>query len=273
MAAFSTLVPVSFKEALKRKTVSMTAASTGGLNIGINLKNNSCEDLAVSLDDALIFTPADEAYQNMVVLGGETIVLKPYGNSCIRLKAYCGKSYGICPAKDMKYAFWKQGDEVMRSVVSHIKTVLPSESVIQHAVWTLTNDHSLSSIYDPSAPAKSVALVSLMARLLHKPVPDFYTKVDIINTQDNRMVLGPLQKAVVHMDWSVVSSRNMHVTVYDKDHKVFREVKEENISPSGHKVKVELDPREVPAGTYYVRLWDDENRVWQQKVVEIPEIS
>jgi hypothetical protein len=134
----------------------------------------------------------------------------------------------------------------------------------------LTNGHRLTSIYDPSAPEISKKLTEVVANVTGRKVPQYHTTHKPLGTLQGQRLYDPtIEKYYVDLSWSSPRPRNMHVSVYRQNGDLFRNEEHEMISGNIHKVKVELDPKKVPQGIYYVKLWDDENTVYSNIEVDV----
>lgn len=265
---------LSLKESMAKGLVSLKAISNGGYMgkcLNLELHNNTNRTLALTVDPALIFRPADKKYQPLVAVGEEQVVMGPGQQKTVTLQTFCGKSNAAAPARNISYTYWKQGDTVLRLVSHYIKTHGLFSSLGQHAVWTLTDKHCLSNVYNPAGKSsEGKALVTYMAGLLHQQVPEYYT-YHKINTGNNHSEVFDLDISRVYVDlnWNKESRRNMHVVVFDHNRKVYRNVESGQVSNSKgeHDIKIEFDPERDPLGVYYVQLRDDENTVLQEKRV------
>lgn len=265
--------PMLLSHALKKKFVTVNAVGTGGYKgkcISLQMVNNTDVDLSLTIDNALIFQPADTSYQNLVVVGDEQLAMARKGNASITLQTFCAKSYASSPRIGLAYKFWKQGDSVMIKVTKFIKAHSLYNDVGQHAIWTLTNKHNLSSIYSLAQADVSKDLARLVSSLTGRRLPGFHTTHKPLNDDPGHIVYDRnVDKYYVEMTWTSPKPRNMHVTVYKENWEVLREERSEVITMNNHKTIVELDPQKLEKGKYYVQLRDDDHIVYQREEVDI----
>jgi len=264
---------MSLTQALKKKYVQINAVSTGGAQgecLNLSIKNNTSLFINIKIDHALIFRPSDTNYQDLVAAGGNLLALQSKTTKSIQLQTFCGKSYARGPKPNLKYNFYKQGDETMIGVAKLIVEKKLYNSIGQHAIWSLTNNHSLSGIYSARDTGNSKELVKYIAGRTGRPLPQYYTTHNVNTGTTTGAVFNPtIEKYVVVVEWSKPSSRNMHVLVHKENGELFLEEKNEQISKRGHKVTVELDPKKVAKGKYTVILRDDDNTVYQKNEVYV----
>lgn len=261
---------MTLKQALAKRMVSLVGLSQGGyLGRVLNLKifNHTPLALEISVDPGLIFKPADTSYQNLVAVGEEQVEVAPKANAEIKLQTFCGKSYARGPRAGLDYKFWKQGDSAMIKVSQYIKKNSLYNYAGQHAIWSLTNGHSVSNIYDQTDASKKLAL--FVAAETGKKAPKFYTKT-IVSEKAGAVVYSPtVEKYYVDLEWQPRSSRNMHVYVVKHDGALLWEQTKGSISSAGHRTIVELDPKYLKKGRYFVQLKDDDNFLWRSEEVII----
>jgi hypothetical protein len=160
----------------------------------------------------------------------------------------------------------------MRLISHYIKEHGLYGSLGQHAIWTLTDKHCLSNVYNPHTDSREgKGLVTYMAGLLRTGVPEYFTfhKINTGYGHATEVFNTGISKVYVDLYWNKESRRNMHVVVFDQNRKVYRNIESGQVSNSGgeHGIKIEFDPEQDPPGVYYVQLRDDENDVWQEKRV------
>jgi hypothetical protein len=143
---------ISLQQAILTHKVLVSARGNGGYMgkcLWLNMVNITCDPITINIDPALIFKPVDTGYQNLVVVGDETVVLNPDQETTVSVQTFCGKSYAACPATGIPFNFWKQGDSILVKTVRYIKEKSFYNHLGQSAVWTLTNNKCISTIYDP----------------------------------------------------------------------------------------------------------------------------
>src|SRR5436853_521508 len=84
---------IGLQQALKERKIKITASSSGGLHLHLNVQNITAMPVDIELEPALIFKPTDTGYQDMVLMGGEHLALGAHGQDSLEIKSYCGKSY------------------------------------------------------------------------------------------------------------------------------------------------------------------------------------
>ena len=247
---------LSLKRAIKSKAILVDAISNGGAMgkcLTLNLLNQLDEPLDITVDPGMIFVPSDTSFQNLVAVGGEVIALKPKERAPLSVQTFCGKSYAHGPVRGLQYNFWKQGDSIMIKVSNYITSHQLYNNIGQHAIWTLTNNHPISTIYSPAMVDESKEFISYIAKLRNIPEPEYYTHYEL----DNRPgAVSPIiyssGKQYVDVSWKHDEGyRHMYVTIYKENGDVYKQVTgNEVIDEDGHVVNIVFDPTVDLPGTY-----------------------
>ena len=243
----------------------------GSKNIKLNLTNNTAKEITVDIDPALIFVPEDTLYQDLVLLGNETIVLAPSAQQDVSLQAFCGKSYARGPRSGLRYSFKKQGDTNMVKTLTYIKENNIDVHLAQCAVWTFTNGHCLSTVYSHDKIRMSEDLIKYIASIRKLRVPEYYMEYQLDNTAGRPVLAYGKEKVYVTMHWGIDDGyRHMHLTIYKENGEIYKTIgADQVIDKYGYTVTVRFDPKVDPKGLYSVTLHDDAGKVWDKKKVII----
>lgn len=270
---FAGVQKMTLRQAMSAQAVDVQVSAAGGYigqTVRLSLINVSCHDLDLTVEPGMIFTPVDNRYQHLVVVGDERLFVKQDDTACTRLYGFCGKSNAASPEKGARYRFWKQGDAVMVNVLRYIRKKNLYDHLGQHAVWTLTNNHALTTVFDHSRPDQSREFVNYIAALRGVKAPDFFVRSQINSTGRGPMALPDLSKAYIDLHWGVEPARNLHVLLLRKDGSVYQEILNgEKISAGAHSLTVLIDARRVPEGDYELCLRDDDNMVYARRMVTV----
>lgn len=265
---------MSFRAAVSAKKISVTAVSTGGYcdkSLKLKFTNKTCDDLKITVEPGLIFSPDDTSMQDLVVMGNEAVTLAPEAAGELDLQTFCGKSYAACPYPNRTYKYVRQADSNLIRTLLYVKNNSVPIGLAQSAVWVFTNGHSLSSVYDYSDPHGSETFLGYVAGLLKVKVPAYFIHYKTENKYGQRPIAPAHTRVFTVMHWQPLDGyRNMHLVVFRENGTVYKTIEADQvIDKYGATVKVEFDPRRDPVGNYVVKLYDDEGKVFGQKAVSI----
>jgi len=261
------------KAALEKGMVKLSAVSTGAVYSGkalrMQLTNNTRDALQITVEPALIFRPSDTSYQDLVLPGTEMIALAPGGSGELTVQTFCGKANASAPSAKLDYAFKKQGDSVMIKVLRYISKHQLFDNLGQHAVWVLTDNHSLEGLMDPARPKVSSDLLALMVQLTGRRVP-LYFKQFRLNTAAGQPVFdNKLLKIISKLEWKLDSPKALTMGIYNERGDLVQHIfKEKELTPGLFKMQVEFEAENAPAGKYFLRLKDGET-VMKELMVEV----
>lgn len=263
----------SLLEALKANQVSMSAVKNDNSffdkGLSLQLRNKTTKTLNLNIDPAMIFEPTDSDQQNLVIIHDEVIVLKAGEEQTIPVQSFCAKAYGGAPETNMTFNYWKQGDETMVKLLRYIVTNKVNTNLAQHAVWVLTDKHSLSNVYTGHENDEAKKLVEYLAGLLHTTPPTMYV-YHRINEQPALPAYNPKPlKMMAKFEYIAETDQVLTLGVYNEDGNTIESVFDNKpFGKGGHRFTVEFDAADVPVGKYYIRLLS-EGRVLKEEVVKV----
>lgn len=254
------------------KLISVRAVSLGGYlgnkNIQLELTNHTAKQLTVDIDPALIFKPDDTSYQDLVLVGNESLALGPCSSGTIKLEAFCGKSYAHAPIPNLNFIFRKQGDSNMVKMLVYAKTNKVPVSIVQRAVWTFTNNYCLNTVYGHRYSREGEEMVKYIAGLKKLKIPSYYSESKLEDASGRSVIVTGKEKKYATMHWGNEGYRHMYLTILRENGSIYKRIEADQvIDKYGHTVIVEFNPRVDPAGIYTVQLHDEYNKVWDQKQV------
>jgi len=248
--------------------VKAMAANSGYRKIKLQVKNNTGKAMQLTVDPGLIFKPADTGYQDLVIPGGDMLVLTGKNEQTLELNSFCGKSYASSPVSGLTYAFSRQGDSGMIKVLAFISAHKLYNDLGQHAVWALTNNHELSAVFDPENAAVSQQLLALLSAATGKPVPDYYRYYAIDHTPGHAAFVPKLLKMYARFEWNQETPKVMTLGIYNEAGDMIQPVAEnQEFVKGGNRVTIEFEAENVKAGKYFIRLMDGKTVIKEQMVV------
>lgn len=263
---------ISLSEAIKTKMVKFSASNTTGAYQGktttVILANNSRDVLKVKIDVGTILTPDSSSYQPMILAGEELLVLQPSGSASMLVQTFCGNSPKSCPSRGHGFRYSGIGSDTLVTVMKFVKANNLFDDLGQYAVWALTNNASLSNIYDSRRPHLSNQLLEVICKATGRQKPDYYT----INAPSEQVpdmpayVPKPL-KIVATFRLITKETKRLTLGVYNDVGNTVQSVFEDREFPAtGHEFGVEFEAADVPAGFYYIRLKEGDTVLEEKRV-------
>ncbi len=271
--AFSGTIKIGLAEALKNKSIQLQASSISGGYQGkttrLVITNNTKSVLQITVDLGIILEPEDSVSQPMVLAGEEMLAVLPHAQGEVAVQTFCGNGPKMCPSRDLKFTFSRVGSDTLVQVLRFIKTNGLYDFVGQHAVWAITNNHALSSVYDPDRDAMSKKLIDLLVAVTGRPKPDYYTLVANEQTPNAPAYVPKVLKIYAQFEIRLDAPKVLTLGIYDQDGNMAQPVFEnKQFGQQGHRFDVEFEAENVPAGKYYIRLKEGD-AVLQEKMVNV----
>jgi len=266
---------ISLKQAIAAHKVSICAIGNGGYMgrcLNLNMVNLTNDPIKINIDPALIFKPADTNYQNLVAIGDETVDLLPGKETAVTLQTFCGKSFAMSPHWGSAFNLWKQGDSIMIKTVRYIKENAFFSHLGQSAIWTLTDNKCISTIYDPVDAENSKKFIEFEAALRRQPIPDYFSYYKLDTTHNATTCVSTDGKQYVDLKYKDGISRNVYIIILDdKGHPYEKYDIVEHIKDGNHTVTVQFDAAKDKLGAYAVLLRNDGNEILDKKLVRVGE--
>ena len=253
---------ISLKQGIQSGLLKVSANANGNgyhnKSLHMAITNTGTKAIQVQIDPALIFRPDDTSYQDFVLAGTDLIVLRAKATVELESQVFCGKSYASAPSRNLNFTFLKAGDDIMVKVMGFINQYKLYDGLGQDAIWALTNRRELHGVWDGNRPEISKKLIDYMASVTGWAVPDYY-KEYALNPRGNGPVAAPKAlKMLANFDWKLTEPKTLTLGIYDKEGKMLQPVVEnQEFGKGGHRVRVEFEAEDVPAGMYYIRLMDN----------------
>ncbi|MCD6012816.1 MAG: hypothetical protein K0Q79_2678 [Flavipsychrobacter sp.] len=273
LAATAANTKKSLSEALKDNSVKLTAVNVEGMYTGKTTKlfvtNNTKSVMQITVDLGMILKPDEGNYQPMVLAGEETLAVLPHAQGEVLVQTFCGNAPKGCPKRDLAYSFDRIGSDTLVKILRFIKTNALFDYLGQHAVWAITNDHSLSGVYDPARDVVSKKLIELISATTGKPKPDYYTLVPDEQNPGSPAYNPKMLKIIAQFEIRTESPKTLTLGVYDSAGTMIQPVFENQPFPArGHRFEVEFEAENVQAGRYYIRLKEGDAML-QEKMVKV----
>ena len=264
-------INITLSEAIEKKMVTTEGININGNYMGktmsLSVTNISKETLVVKVDNGVIFKPEDPKYQPMVIAGEPTLVVQPTKKNSVDVNTFCGNAPRHCPAKDTKYIYGYKASDTLIKALQFIKNYSLYDDLGQSAVWAITNNHSLSDIYDSQRESIAKDLLALVMRLTSREKPQYYSVSKHEAIPDAPAYVPKTLKIIADFEIRLEASKVLTLGVFDASGKMIQSVFEnQEFGALGHRFEVEFESADVAAGNYYIRLKEGEMVIKEQVV-------
>lgn len=239
---------ISIESALKYDLISYEIVNNGsykGECITINLQNKTSRALNVTIEPGRNLISTDTNKQDILIVKEALFALTPMGNSTKNLFGFCSQAHKNSPSEGEKYLVGEMKDANIIKLAEHLNKNKYPISAMQYAVWTLTNNRPVASIFHEDRDS-IVGLQDFLS--FHKKQITPWYSIEYMST-DSGMVSDNAKTIYGTLKADLEKGRVIKVVVYDlynisqirKDIKVPEKTKEQPIV---------VDVSELPKGRY-----------------------
>lgn len=266
-----TRIPLS--QAIQQHIVTVSAEATGNSymqqGLKLTVKNTGSLNFILVMNQGVIFTPAEENVQPLILAGEEIMPMQPLKEATINVQTFCANSSASAPQKGMKYSYDKVAEDNLVKLLAFLKQNRMFNELGQNAVWHFTNGHSLNTVYEVNNEFTSKKVLDFITALTGAQMPEYYVKTSP-RTVAGQLVYNPkVLKIFATFEHELQAPKKLSLGIYNEQGEMIQPVFENrNFGATGHRFKVEFEAENVSAGKYYIRLKEGENTL-NEKMVEV----
>lgn len=240
---------ISIESALKYDLISYEIVNNGsykGECITINLQNKTSRALNVTIEPGRNLISTDTNKQDILIVKEALFALTPMGNSTKNLFGFCSQAHKNSPSEGEKYLVGEMKDANIIKLAEHLNKNKYPISAMQYAVWTLTNNRPVASIFHENRDS-IIGLQEFLSYKENKVTP--WYSIEYMPNDSTGMVSNKAKNIYGTLKADLEKDRVIKVVVYDlynisqirKDIKVPEKTKEQSIV---------VDVSELPKGRY-----------------------
>jgi hypothetical protein len=224
--------------------------------------------MRVRINQGVIFNPATEGPQPLVLAGEEMIRLEPFKEGTLEVQTFCANSAASSPPANTTYAFSHVGSDTLIRLLQYVKKNGMFDDLGQAAVWVITNNHTLNNVYDRYRDNLSKKLVDYLSTLTGLSAPDYYVANQLGNIADGPVYSPKTLKIYAQFEHVLSIPEKITLGVFNEDGSMLQPVFENrNFGKGAHKHRVEFEATGVKPGSYYIRLKSGETILQEKKVI------
>lgn len=260
---------LTLDEALAADLVTAELVSKGGYSgkcVKLKLYNNTKKNLEIVVPEGTLLYPEDEGDQTLLMPEQQILALTREDGRSFSIPGFCTEASDRSPGEGSSFSLGASSSNNLQKLAAYINAhpeVLKYEDAVQSAVWAVSNDHGVSSIYEEGKQP---------VHDLRAAVCDITGKENVwYNTQTNRRMLD--DRSIVSEPQSIsgkleiTSESNMKVRSFvmnDKREVVFSRENETALPPGTAKFTFSLVVSGWAEGTYQVVYVNQADTVLKQ---------
>lgn len=237
---------LELRQAVLAKKVSMSAqfnhqATHYSNPVALKLTNISGVPLQILIPAGYRFNPSDTSCQPMLIVNSHKIQIAPGAIANVNLEAMCMAHSKSGPSTGLKYTLAKPIHQNLQKLAQKIENMASFGIEGQHAVWCLTDDMPIQSIYGADT-AHSRILRSFVCKLkgIANPPP--------VHVQEDYRynyyapVVNVSERIWGKYEYKFASEKDITIAMFNERNTVVRELfKGEKVKPGNHVFNYEFD--------------------------------
>jgi hypothetical protein len=140
---------ISIEDAIKTGTIQVTMIANGGFSensVALKIINKSADDLQLIVNAGSVFYSTDPGEQELVVPIDQLILVKARAQMHEQLSAYCTEANDKVPQEKGPMTMKTSSNKKLLALTSYLNKNKVSPDTYQDAIWSVTDQHSLSNI-------------------------------------------------------------------------------------------------------------------------------
>jgi hypothetical protein len=139
----------NFQDAISKHKIIATLKANGhfsGNSVILEMKNNTNTPLKLSIPIGTLFSPSNEGEQTLITVEEQFVLLEPKKKASQVIDGYCCEASDACPKPTSTFQMSANKNEKFNQLFGYMKGKGISKSLYQSIVWTVSNNHDVSSI-------------------------------------------------------------------------------------------------------------------------------
>jgi predicted SnoaL-like aldol condensation-catalyzing enzyme len=280
--SFSFAKAISLKDAIAQKKVSVAFSknensenSYYGDCIKLKIKNNNNKKLEIEIQPGMFLMPEDSAEQRMMIAEEMMFALNSSSSKDIIINAFCTQMHHESPKESTIFKVGKMAKGYLLELSKLINKHRFFSSAAQDAVWCITDGHDIFSINSINDEETNI-LRNFVSKATGQKLREVHVKSTPVEESANRQSGRYQAKETIIKDSVSFSNReggkySLIMFTEDGDEMVVF-FKDKYKKPTFRTtVRFSLTYTSFPAGTYFIRMYNDKGDIMYNKEVEIKE--
>jgi hypothetical protein len=222
----------------------------------MNIVNTSSLDTTIYIEAGRRLNSVDSTVQDILIVKEIPLLVRAGEEKNINIFGFCCQATNHSPSKDEDFEIGEMADSNLVKLAVFLSKNTFDESIMQNAVWVVSNNHPLSSVGSSNANKRKELkkLHNLLAAIKNLPL-DFSWYSLTFKTDTARLFSGVPDSLYGDIDYSLWNAVPASLLITDdRGHVVHRFFTEKIHNPNNYSYEVKLSVDGWPKGKYYLRL-------------------
>lgn len=252
------MVKASFKSI--NKAQDKNTSMYWGSCIKISLQNLTAAPLSIQLEPGLFLSSDDTMFQRMMMVDNRLIAISPKGNKSAAVNAFCSQMHKGAPLEDIAFNPSGSADGNLLTLANYIIKKKFKSYAVQNAIWAITDNNDLSSIYDDNS-SESDSLRKFVANL--KGIP-FQPTAKVMRVEQT------VTNGKFKFDFNNKLGGLYSIYLFNSNGDMIQEFKKDFDYPHYDKITVSYKFQTIiPVGTYFVRVVRNGNEIVKNFPIQV----
>jgi len=259
----------SLSEAIQKKLVNIkmngathdtsfhgVTSSHLGPCMAMEVTSASNESLSLNLDYGYKLVPDDSSLQTMIVTQTMIVKLQPKQKKNYRIYAMCTEAHDGGPSPDARFVLRTRATGNLLGVTELINRKKYQTDAAQNAVWCITNDYEISSIFSDDT-VMMYDLRTFVAKAKGLDLKKVYTA-------SGNPVYAPVRTITTRtiysgsLSYSFSKSAKVMIALFDEDNHMKKVYVNNEVQPSGeYTYNYQIGSDEMDNKKHYLRMFRD----------------
>lgn len=246
----------SLRQAIERSLVKVGAESLGayqGYCIRMDIWNLSGDSLQIVIEPGRRLRAMNGNYQDILLTGGERVVLKAGEVKQLRVKGFCCQLSGLAPSPGVRYEAGALADTPLVLLARYLSLRDLEDQTSQAAVWALSDRRPTAAITAEN-DSLAQALREFVAVIKDEVLP-WYRIISKTYRYHNGVIQVFNLRLQGTLSYTSGTADYVTLLVTNASGETVCEVKQEWLKPASQgKYRLDLPVAGLPGGIYQVRL-------------------
>ena len=245
-------------ELLENRQVALSVKGTGkhqGDCVRVTVQNRTERTLHTSIPVGWVFVSNTPEVQDLLVVREEVLALSGGASRTVLCRAFCCEAAGRGPREGEGYRAGHQSTPKLTSVAEAVAHGEYPDEEVQHAVWVLSDGHSIASMGALDSTATD-SLRLAVSRLSGQPVPLYSLR---FADEPGRVCSGRPEAISRELIYDVPASTAFNAVVVDHRGRIIQVLHDRTLLERGrHRLSFDLVVLGWSTGTYAIHAWSSD---------------
>lgn len=259
------------KKAPPEKSDDSYSSYTGDC-ITMTIENLTNKNIKVWLEPGRFMMPEDSTEQSMIVTREQMIALYKNQKKEIPVFAMCSEMNDAAPSASCKFSMGEKAEGDLLALAQLISKNNWQDMAAQSAIWAITDNNDFADIYSSNKDEMKLLrdFVKEVKGITTPALPQGDEIFQINTESENTYLKYSKGKVSGSFEFTIKTDLNLSMMLYNDSGEVVRKSLTNYTFKAGtNKLTYTYSYFGIPLGNYYVKLLDDKNSIFLEKMITI----